>query len=75
MSDPKPLTRQELAEFLPGLREIRAFEQLFKVIPSELINNNTDTGNSSYKSLESISMSIESLRIAKGTNVLSWLSM
>ena len=45
MSDPKPLTRKELAEFLPTQRAIRAFEKLFDLIPSsfddfqEQINN------------------------------------
>lgn len=36
MTDPKPLTRQELAEFLPSQRAIRAFEKLFDLIPLEL---------------------------------------
>ena len=36
MSDPKPLTRKELAEFLPSQRAIKAFEKLFDLIPSSL---------------------------------------
>lgn len=36
MSDPKPLTRKELSEFLPSLRAVRAFEQLFDVVPGEI---------------------------------------
>jgi len=36
MADPRPLTRQELAEFLPSQRAIRAFEKLFDLIPPEL---------------------------------------
>ncbi len=32
--DPKPLTRKELAEFLPSMRAIKAFEKLFDLIPS-----------------------------------------
>ncbi len=45
MSDPKPLTRKELAEFLPSQRAIKAFEKLFDLVPSsfeslqEQINN------------------------------------
>ena|SRR5687768_2491008 len=36
MADPKGLTRDELAKFLPSQRAIRAFEELFKLIPSDL---------------------------------------
>lgn len=32
---PGPLTREELKEFLPSQRSVRAFEQLFSFIPSE----------------------------------------
>lgn len=37
MADPRPLTRKELAEFLPNQRAIRAFEKLFDLIPPELL--------------------------------------
>lgn len=37
MADPRPLTRDELAQFLPTQRAIRAFEQLFRLIPTDLI--------------------------------------
>ena len=36
MADPRPLTRDELAKFLPNQRAIRAFEKLFELIPPEL---------------------------------------
>lgn len=36
MTDPKPLTRDELAKFLPNQRAIRAFEKLFDLIPDDL---------------------------------------
>lgn len=36
MADPRPLTRDELAKFLPNQRAIRAFEKLFDLIPPEL---------------------------------------
>lgn len=36
MADPRPLTREELAKFLPNQRAIRAFEKLFDLIPPEL---------------------------------------
>lgn len=35
--DPRPLTREELAKFLPNQRAIRAFEKLFDLIPPDLI--------------------------------------
>tara|TARA_R110000744_G_C19371646_1_gene562801 strand:- start:32081 stop:32512 length:432 start_codon:yes stop_codon:yes gene_type:complete len=37
MADPRPLTRNELAKFLPDQRSIRAFEKLFDLIPNEFI--------------------------------------
>lgn len=36
MADPKSLTRADLALFLPNNRAIRAFEELFDLIPDEL---------------------------------------
>lgn len=39
MADPRPLTRNDLAEFLPSQRAIRAFEKLFELIPSSLDTN------------------------------------
>lgn len=37
VDDPRPLTRRELSEFLPSQRAIRAFEKLFDLIPSDII--------------------------------------
>lgn len=37
MADPIRPTRQELAEFLPNQRAIRAFEKVFDLIPGDLI--------------------------------------
>ena len=37
MAYPRPLTREELAKFLPDQRSIRAFEKLFSLIPDDLI--------------------------------------
>ena len=39
MTGPFKITRNELAEFLPSQRAIRAFEQLFDLIPSNLDTN------------------------------------
>ena len=36
-TDPRPLTRKELAEFLPSQRAIRAFEKLFDLVPQDLV--------------------------------------
>jgi len=41
MNDPRRLLRTELAEFLPSQRAIRAFEQLFDVVPSSINANAT----------------------------------
>ena len=41
MNDPRRLLRSELAEFLPSQRAIRAFEQLFDVVPSSISTNTT----------------------------------
>jgi hypothetical protein len=41
MNGPYKITRNELAEFLPSQRAIRAFEQLFALIPSSLDVNAT----------------------------------
>ena len=38
MADPRPLTREELAKFLPNQRAIRAFEKLFEIVPDDLIS-------------------------------------
>lgn len=35
MADPRPLTRDDLAKFLPNQRAIRAFEKLFDLIPTD----------------------------------------
>ena len=45
MADPRPLTRSELAKFLPDQRAIRAFEKLFDLVPDEflLITERLDT--------------------------------
>ena len=37
MANPRPLTRDELAKFLPDQRSIRAFEQLFAIVPGDII--------------------------------------
>lgn len=37
MANPRPLTRAALAKFLPDQRSIRAFEQLFDLIPEDLL--------------------------------------
>jgi hypothetical protein len=41
MNGPNKITRNELAKFLPSQRAIRAFEQLFDLIPSSLDSNAT----------------------------------
>ena len=36
MTGPNKITRNELAQFLPSQRAIRAFEQLFDLVPSSI---------------------------------------
>lgn len=60
MADPRPLTRNELAEFLPNQRAIRAFEKLFDLIPSEL--DNLSVEQSLLLSLQSVRSEISQLK-------------
>jgi len=68
MTDPKPLTRKELAEFLPNQRAIRAFEELFEVVPSDLetllaqiddVDNTSESALSSAASAFSFAKSLD----------------
>lgn len=74
MADPRPLTRDELAQFLPTQRAIRAFEQLFRLIPTDLvdvlnqaISASTDAnsalalGNSTADALDRLADAVEQL--------------
>lgn len=77
MADPRPLTRNELAEFLPSQRAIRAFEKLFDLIPSGLDDAelriqeaSVDAGSAASKAqqaldyLERIATALELLALA-----------
>ena len=59
MNDPRRLLRSELAEFLPSQRAIRAFEQLFDIVPSFLNELNDslaiNAGNADSKAQQAIS--------------------
>jgi len=73
--DPKPLTRKELASFLPNQRAIRAFEKLFELVPGEIITVDTSSGSAEAKSQQAISMAISNEQRSKSNGVLLWLSM
>ncbi len=45
--DPRPLTRNELSEFLPNQRAIKAFEKLFDLIPSSINNIESEISSES----------------------------
>lgn len=75
MSNPKPPTRKELARFLPDQRLIKAFEQLFEVVPSEITTISTETSSTDSKSTQANSLTLEALTASRGANVLLWLSM
>lgn len=70
MSDPKPLTRKELAEFLPTQRAIKAFEKLFDLVPSSFedleigVNDASGKTAQALASLDSIASSLELLSSA-----------
>lgn len=74
-NDPRPLTRAELAEFLPNQRAIRAFEKLFDLIPFDLIElfsqveaATLEAGTSHAKTNEALSQLI---RIANSLEMLA----
>ena len=75
MSDPKPLTRVELSKISKDPRTIKAFEGLFKAVPSQLEVLDTISETANSKASLSLGMSDKALRIANGGNVLLWLSM
>tara|TARA_R110002126_G_scaffold37750_3_gene113485 strand:- start:850 stop:1077 length:228 start_codon:yes stop_codon:yes gene_type:complete len=75
MPNPRPLTRKELSQFLPDERSIKAFEELFNLIPSEIIEIDIESGSSDAKAVQSEAIGSEALRLIKGANVLLWLSM
>lgn len=73
MSDPKPLTRKELAEVLPSQRAIKAFEKLFSLVPASFEDLEIGVNDASGKAtqalflLESIANSLELLANAPAT--------
>lgn len=75
MSSPSPLTRNELAEFLPSQRAIKAFESLFDLIPASLDIIDGSAATALASSAQANGMAQQSLRIAKSSQVLTWLSM
>ena len=52
--DPSQLTRQELAQFLPSQRAIRAFEKIFDIIPNVVDSNEFTSGNALATAQEAI---------------------
>ena len=52
--DPSQLIRQELAQFLPSQRAIRAFEKIFDIIPNVVDSNEFASGNALATAQEAI---------------------
>lgn len=80
--DPKAPTRQDLAKFLPDQRAIRAFEQLFALVPSQfnlteeqIIEINTALNIADARATQAIGSLVDIERRAKSNEVLTWLSM
>lgn len=63
MAGPKSLTRDDLAKFLPDQRSIRAFEQLFDAVPSDIIDLvlNAGIANSKANSALAVAEGIKKL--------------
>lgn len=75
--DPKPLTRKELAEFLPNQRAVRAFEKLFDLVPNNLVSQQIQiealeivsslavaNSNEAISALENLTSAITALALA-----------
>lgn len=75
MSNPKAPTRQELSRFLPDHRLVRAFEELFRIIPSSTADLSINIGTAIAKVNQANAMSQQNLENIKGVKVLLWLSM
>lgn len=72
---PYKITRNELAEFLPSQRAIRAFEQLFALIPSSLNDNATIVEEVSVNAQNADSKAVQALsaidRLANAVELLA----
>ena len=72
---PFKITRNELAEFLPSQRAIRAFEQLFALIPSSLNDNATIVEEVSVNAQNADSKAVQALsaidRLANAVELLA----
>ena len=72
---PYKITRNELAEFLPSQRAIRAFEQLFALIPSSLNDNATIVEEVSVNAQKADSKAVQALsardRLANAVELLA----
>lgn len=75
MSDPRPLTRKELASFLPDPRAIRTFEKLFQEVPQGITDVDVDASMAISSSNISKSLSYKALSRASSNGVLLWLSI
>ena len=75
MDGPYKITRNELAQFLPSQRAIRAFEQLFDLIPSGLDSNTTLIEEASINAQNADSKAIQALsaidRLANAVELLA----
>ena len=75
MDGPYKITRNELAQFLPSQRAIRAFEQLFDLIPSGLDTNTTLIEEASINAQNADSKAVQALsamdRLANAVELLA----
>jgi len=66
--NPRPLTRSELAEFLPNLRAIRAFEHLFERIPSGILESQTEIAVAYVAAVEALAKLEELSALIQGAS-------
>jgi len=75
MNGPNKITRNELAQFLPSQRAIRAFEQLFDLIPSSLDSNTVLIEEASINAQNADSKAVQALsaidRLADAVELLA----
>lgn len=86
MADPKPLSRDQLAKFLPDQEAIRRFERLFVVAgdlnPADIATlfrlsqeASIDANSAAAAARQAIDTLTVTARRAKSSEVLLWLSM
>lgn len=75
MSDTVRLNRDDLREISNNPRVIRTLEKLIAAVPQNFVQNTSDANGAIARANAAQARSIKNERIAKGSRVLTWLSM